>query len=277
MTQRHSTINATWQGSQQARYTWQPTGLKRRSSRKLAIHEKVRPLDFRIDQRLLGHPHLPQHNVKDPIEVAPRSQQPTSCSLASCRPRPRLRGLLARVQLLGRSRLRRAPRPHVARDHARTACSPEDHACAACSLESSSSVAAACVALLGLRLPETTPAWSARSSPAPRPQPPASCSSASYRPRPHLCGLLARVQLLDYSRLHRASRSHPSSGPHPRSRLSCAQRLPSRGPGEILNVRTRTEPRRPRGHGSQSCFPQHQRYLYIILIIKKIKSTIVKF
>ncbi|THU52695.1 hypothetical protein C4D60_Mb10t06630 [Musa balbisiana] len=163
---------------------------------------------------------------------------PASCSSATCCPRPRLRGLPACVVLLGYmlpettparpARLRRAPRLHVARDHACAACPPASCSSATCCPRPRLRGLPACVVLLGYMLPETTPARPARLRRAPRLHvardhacaacPPASCSSATCCPRPRLRGLPACVVLLGYmlpettparlARLRRVPRSH---------------------------------------------------------------------
>ncbi|THU65784.1 hypothetical protein C4D60_Mb05t07290 [Musa balbisiana] len=195
---------------------------------------------------------------------------PASCSSATCCPRPHLRGLPACVVLLGYmlpettparpARLRRAPRLHVARDHTCAACPPASCSSATCCPRPHLRGLPACVVLLGYMLPETTPARPARLRRAPRLHvardhtcaacPPASCSSATCCPRPHLRGLPACVVLLGYM----LPETTPARPPASCSSATCCPRPHLRGlPAcAVFLGRTLPDPR-PRLRGLPAC------------------------
>ncbi|THU67074.1 hypothetical protein C4D60_Mb05t20820 [Musa balbisiana] len=208
---------------------------------------------------------------------------PASCPSASCRPRPHQRGLPACVVPLGLmspeatptrpARLRRAPRPHVARGHTNAACPPASCPSASCRPRPHQRGLPACVVPLGLMSPEATPTRPARLRRAPRPHvarghtnaacPPASCPSASCRPRPHQRGLPACVVPLGLmspeatptrpARLRRAPRPHVARG-HTNQRSILAWSPPSAS-------------HRPRSPPRGTAFPPHHLRSPILAIL----------
>ncbi|THU51213.1 hypothetical protein C4D60_Mb06t28630 [Musa balbisiana] len=138
----------------------------------------------------------------------------------------------------------------------------------------------ACVVLLGCMSPEATPTRPARLRRAPRLHvarghtnaacPPASCSSAACRPRPHQRGLPACVVLLgcmspEATPARPASQTLPKGQTLPACPLQAGSSVepfpggndvpfprpnpPPRGTTrEIPSIRTQNQPRRPRGH-----------------------------
>ncbi|THU66357.1 hypothetical protein C4D60_Mb05t13300 [Musa balbisiana] len=191
----------------------------------------ARPARLRRAPRLLGSSAacLPETTPARPARLrrVPRSHvaqgrntcaasPSASCSSATCCPRPRLRGLPACAVFLGHTlpkaatparpaRLRRAPRQHVARDHACAACPPAPcSSVTRCPRPQHLRGLPACAVFLGHTLPKAaTPARPARLRRVPRSHvaqgrntcaasPSASCSSAPrllgcMPPRDHTC------------------------------------------------------------------------------------------
>ncbi|THU58816.1 hypothetical protein C4D60_Mb03t18440 [Musa balbisiana] len=222
-----------------------------------------------------------------------RGQPACVVLLVLCLPRPHLRGQPACVVLLGRilpettparpARLRRAPRPHTARDHTCAASPPASCSSAAYCPRPHLRGQPACVVLLGSMPPETTPARPARLRRAPRPHtardhtcaasPPASCSSAAYCPRPHLRGQPACVVLLGSmppettparpARLRRAPRPHTARdhtcAASPPASCSSAAYCPRTTPARLARLR-----RAPRPHTARDTPARPARLLVLL-------------